>query len=100
MSQIAKRAFARSTAQRQQHNIGQVITVQIFGRKVAGKIMAVHPFGTVDIETSGGYYRVSGLSLNTKKKYVSDVFSIGGREYYRNKNGLCIDAPCCGCCTI
>jgi len=34
------------------------------------------------------------------KNYVSDVYSIGGREYYRNKRGLCIDAPCCGCCTI
>jgi hypothetical protein len=66
MSQIAKRAFARSTAQRQQHNIGQVITVSIFGRPVTGKIMAVHPFGTVDVETHAGCYRVSGLSLNTK----------------------------------
>lgn len=22
------------------------------------------------------------------------------REYYRNARGRCIDAPCCGCCTI
>lgn len=29
---------------------------------------------------------------------VSDVWYIGGREYYRNKRGLCEDAPCCGCC--
>ena len=36
----------------------------------------------------------------TPKTYVSDVFNIGGREFYRNKRGLCIDAPCCGCCTI
>jgi len=35
-----------------------------------------------------------------QKKRVSDVFSIGGQEYYRNKHGRCIDAPCCGCCTI
>jgi len=34
-----------------------------------------------------------------KTRYVSDVYSVGGREYYRNKQGLCIDAPCCGCCT-
>jgi hypothetical protein len=33
------------------------------------------------------------------RAYVSDVFYIGGREYYQNKNGRCIDAPCCGCCT-
>jgi hypothetical protein len=36
----------------------------------------------------------------TPKNYVSDVFNIGGREYYRNKSGTCEDAPCCGCCTI
>lgn len=32
--------------------------------------------------------------------YVSNVFRIGGREYYRNKRGKCEDAPCCSCCTI
>jgi hypothetical protein len=37
--------------------------------------------------------------LITSSRYVSDVFFIGGREYYQNKNGRCIDAPCCGCCT-
>jgi hypothetical protein len=31
---------------------------------------------------------------------VADVYTIGGREYYRNKRGRCEDAPCCGCCTI
>ena len=29
---------------------------------------------------------------------VSDVWRSGGREYYRNRRGLCEDAPCCGCC--
>ena len=33
------------------------------------------------------------------RSYVSDVFQVGGREYYQNKRGRCIDAPCCGCCT-
>lgn len=36
--------------------------------------------------------------------YTSDVFVFGGedgsRAFYRNKNGRCEDAPCCGCCTI
>jgi len=42
----------------------------------------------------------AGTYLAAKKsKYVSNVYSIVGREYYRNKQGLCIDAPCCGCCT-
>lgn len=39
------------------------------------------------------------IKTRTNPNYVSDVYSIGGREYYRNKRGLCIDAPCCGCCT-
>lgn len=24
----------------------------------------------------------------------------GPRTYYQNARGRCIDAPCCGCCTI
>jgi len=66
MTQIAQRAYAQSQSKRQQHNIGQPITTQIFGRMVTGKIIAVHPFGTVDIESPSGCFRVSGLSLNTK----------------------------------
>ena len=45
----------------------------------------------------GGQYLAT--RTRTKPGYISDVYSIGGREYYRNKRGLCIDAPCCGCCT-
>jgi hypothetical protein len=41
------------------------------------------------------------LSFTTPaKNYRADVFNIGGREFYRNKAGRCIDSPCCGCCTI
>lgn len=29
---------------------------------------------------------------------VSHVWTSGGREYYRNRRGVCEDAPCCGCC--
>lgn len=46
-----------------------------------------------------GDCRVSGAYLGQKNR-VSDVFNIGGQEYYRNKHGRCVDAPCCGCCTI
>ena len=66
MTQITQRAIAKSKAKQQQHNVGQLITTQIFGRIVTGKIIAVHPFGTVDIESPAGYFRISGLSLNTK----------------------------------
>jgi hypothetical protein len=24
----------------------------------------------------------------------------GAKTFYRNARGRCIDAPCCGCCTI
>ena len=34
------------------------------------------------------------------RKTVSDHYRISGRDYFRNKAGLCEDAPCCGCCTI
>lgn len=37
---------------------------------------------------------------NRRPNYVSDVFNIGGKEFYRNKAGRCIDSPCCGCCTV
>lgn len=40
------------------------------------------------------------LTFQSTDRYVSDVLTIGGSEYYRNKAGRCIDAPCCGCCTI
>jgi len=50
--------------------------------------------GDCQIEFEAGPYLAA-----RKTKYVSNVYSIGGREYYRNKRGLCIDAPCCGCCT-
>jgi hypothetical protein len=33
-------------------------------------------------------------------RYISDVYRFSsGLTTYRNKAGLCIDAPCCGCCT-
>jgi hypothetical protein len=32
---------------------------------------------------------------------VSDVFEFGsGAVLYRNRQGRCEDAPCCGCCTF
>jgi hypothetical protein len=52
--------------------------------------------GDFDVEI--GEYLPS-RSVN-KPGYISDVYHIGGREYYRNKRGLCIDSPCCGCCTV
>jgi hypothetical protein len=40
------------------------------------------------------------INSTRSRELISDVFNISGREFYRNKSGRCIDAPCCGCCTI
>ena len=62
-SQRTQRAIAQIRAKRQQHHIGQTIKTPIFGRMVEGKILAVHPFGVVDLEIYKEIYRVSGISL-------------------------------------
>lgn len=62
--QNESRLFAKVRAKEQQKHIGETIQTSIFGRMVSGKIIAVHPFGTVDIETeSGNCFRVSGISF-------------------------------------
>ena len=62
--QNESRLFAKARAKEQQKHIGETIQTSIFGRMVTGKIIAVHPFGTVDIETeSGNCFRVSGISI-------------------------------------
>lgn len=59
------RLFAKVRAKQQQKHIGETIETLIYGRMVTGKIIAVHPFGTVDIETeSGNCFRVSGIAFN------------------------------------
>ena len=58
------RLFAEARAKRQQHHIGEFIQTSVFGRMVEGKIIAVHAFGTVDIDTGSTCLRVSGISLN------------------------------------
>ena len=40
------------------------------------------------------------LTCKAEKKAGVDTYVIGGKEYTRNARGRCIDAPCCGCCTI
>jgi hypothetical protein len=43
-------------------------------------------------ESAGRYLRQSTA------RGVSNIWTSGGREYYRNRSGICEDAPCCGCC--
>lgn len=58
------RLFAKVRTKQQQKHIGETIETLIYGRMVTGKIIAVHSFGTVDIETeSGNCFRVSGIAL-------------------------------------
>ena len=71
MTQAAQRALFVSKSKRQKHNIGMPIKTQLFGREITGTIVAVHPFGTVDIEIKNAhgksnYYRVSGLTLSER----------------------------------
>lgn len=34
------------------------------------------------------------------RRRVSTVLTTSGGTFYRNANGRCEDAPCCGCCTF
>lgn len=52
-----------------------------------------------DTETRAAWITDEDERPRRANNYVSDVFQIGGREYFQNKRGRCIDAPCCGCCS-
>jgi hypothetical protein len=43
--------------------VGDSVTVLIHGHSVSAVIVAIHSFGTVDVKTSAGYFRVSGLGV-------------------------------------
>jgi hypothetical protein len=63
--QNESRLFAAVRAKHQQKHIGETIETLVFGRMVTGKIIAVHSFGTVDLELqNGNCVRVSGIALN------------------------------------
>lgn len=64
--------------------------------KLTGNPIKVGDLIEFDTITKSAYL-INSTRLNG---LVSDVFNISGREFYRNKGGRCIDAPCCGCCTI
>lgn len=45
-------------------SIGQRITLAVYGKPQAVTVLAIHPFGTLDIETaSGKCFRITGLSF-------------------------------------
>jgi hypothetical protein len=44
--------------------VGQKIQMSVYGRLQTVTVLAVHKFGTIDVETeSGACFRVSGLSF-------------------------------------
>jgi hypothetical protein len=60
---------------------------------------AIRPGDTINFTVSR-----RPILVSRAQETVSDVFVFSGedgsRAFYRNKNGRCEDAPCCGCCTI
>lgn len=55
--------------------------------------------GTVDKQ--GRYWRVAHLACAEKKApAVVEIRFSSGATFTRNANGRCLDAPCCGCCSI
>lgn len=61
----------------------------------------INPGDTIKYVKGYGSTLVSrGTTPPADGRYISDVFRTSGGEFYRNKNGRCEDAPCCGCCTI
>jgi hypothetical protein len=49
----------------QKPTIGQKIQMPVYGKLQTVIVLAVHPFGTIDIETeSGACFRITGLSFN------------------------------------
>lgn len=58
-------------------------------RSIDPELAATDPEGA----SAAGRYLAQSM-----RRGVSDIWSAGGREFYRNKRGRCEDAPCCGCC--
>lgn len=65
LAQAQKQARILAEVRSKLHNdkIGQAIEVKVFGRFVTGEIIAIHPFGVVDVKHPGGIVRVSGVKL-------------------------------------
>jgi hypothetical protein len=48
----------------QKPTVGQKIQMPVYGKLQTVTVLAVHPFGTIDIETAtGACFRITGLSF-------------------------------------
>ena len=56
------------------------------------------------IINKGDWIHYDTVTKKAKLQPDSDTITFfgehGASTFYRNKRGRCIDAPCCGCCTI
>ena len=45
--------------------VGNIITIQMHGRSVKARVLAIHAFGTIDLQrlSDGACFRVTGLSI-------------------------------------
>jgi hypothetical protein len=78
----------------------KTITAKFNGR-CARTGEAIQRGQTIIYNTATRSASLPGAADYIRPDYVSHVIDFGsGRQYYRNKNGRCEDAPCCGCCTI
>lgn len=61
----------------------------------------INPGDTITYQKGVGSTLVTSTAAPAPEgKYISHVFRTSGGTFYRNRNGRCEDAPCCGCCTI
>lgn len=58
------------------------------------------PITPGDIIVHGGRGKTYHQDCNGRTKVHTIYFPSSGETIYRNANGTCEDAPCCGCCTF
>ena len=71
-----------------------------FPGKCARTGRAIRPGDVITFTSARKAVLVQQQHNDNVTPYVSDTVQFGDRTFYRNRNGRCEDAPCCGCCTI
>lgn len=66
--------------------------------KYAGRCAATgKPFNAGDLID---YNKAKKRAVLVAENKPIEIRFASGATFYRNARGRCIDAPCCGCCTI
>lgn len=58
-----------------------------------------NPITPGDLIVSAGRGRTYHQDCSGRTRVTTAYFPSSGETVYRNVNGRCEDAPCCGCCT-